>query len=166
MQLVEKLLRLPWRYCKRTQNAHLLSCKLRFFALLRLALATLATFFNKLLGHTGLVWWAAWNVDESHILTASDDGTARVWDAETGEQILILSGHTDGVRQAMWNTDESRILTAGEDGTVRQWYTQMDDLLTVACQQTPRNLTREEWQRYFPDETYRPTCPNLPIPTE
>jgi WD40 repeat protein/DNA-binding SARP family transcriptional activator len=72
-------------------------------------------------GHMGWVNWAVWNSDESRILTAGQDGTARVWDAETGAELLTLSGHTDGVWWGIWNSDDSRILTASDDGTARVW---------------------------------------------
>jgi hypothetical protein len=29
-----------------------------------------------------------------------------------------------------------------------------------------RNFTRDEWRQYFPDEPYRPTFPDLPVPPE
>jgi hypothetical protein len=105
-----------------------------------------------------------WNGDESRILTSSTDGTARVWNAETGGELFILSGHTDAVNQAVWSGDDRRILTASSDGTVRQWYAWTGDLLEAACQRTPRNMTREEWQEFMKDEPYRPTCPGLLAP--
>jgi WD40 repeat protein len=105
-----------------------------------------------------------WNGDESRILTASSDGTARVWDAETGDEIFTLSGHTDAVNQAAWSGDDGRILTASSDGPVRQWYARMGDLLEAACQRALRNMTPEEWQEFMKDEPYRPTCPELPTP--
>jgi hypothetical protein len=36
------------------------------------------------------------------------------------------------------------------------------ELIRGACSRLPRNLTREEWDRYLPGEPYRATCPNLP----
>ena len=61
------------------------------------------------------VWSAEWNADESLILTSSSsdfggDGTAKLWDAESGELIHTLS-HEDTVWSAEWNADESLILT-------------------------------------------------------
>ncbi len=109
-------------------------------------------------GHTDLVRQAQWNSDETLILTISNDSTARIWDADTGTQLIILSGHTDGILHAEWNSDETRILTDSYDGTVRQYYTQMEDLLRVACERVPRNMTEEEWQHFMKDEPYRPTC--------
>ena len=72
-------------------------------------------------GHTRAVNHAVWSGDESRILTASDDGTARVWDAETGAELVTLSGHKVNVLQAVWNSDESYILTRSTDGTARVW---------------------------------------------
>jgi len=99
-------------------------------------------------------------------LTASEDGTARVWDAETGDNLLTLSGHEAGVNQALWNEDASRILTASYDGIARQYYTCLEDLLDSACQRLDHNLTQAEWDQFLPDEDYRQTCPNLPVPKE
>jgi WD40 repeat protein len=72
-------------------------------------------------GHTDWVDQAVWNGDESRVLTTSKDGTARVWDAQTGAELITLSGHTDWVHQAVWNGDESRVLTTSGDGTARVW---------------------------------------------
>ncbi len=64
---------------------------------------------------------ATWNRDESKILTNSDDGTARIWDAASGEELVTLTGHTNIVLAATWNRDESKILTRSADGTARIW---------------------------------------------
>ncbi len=111
------------------------------------------------IGHTDRVWSAVWNSDNTRIVTASGDGMARIWDAETGNELAILSGHTDPVLYAAWNTDGTRIATASFDTTTRIHYTSIEDLLEVACERTPRNMTQEEWGRYMGDEMYRETCP-------
>ena len=72
-------------------------------------------------GHAAEVSWGAWNADESRLVTASFDGTARVWDATTGRSLLLLSGHTGTIWQAVWSKDGCSILTAGGDGTARIW---------------------------------------------
>ena len=36
---------------------------------------------------------AAFSPDGKRVVTASDDNTARLWDAETGREIATLKGH-------------------------------------------------------------------------
>ena len=47
------------------------------------------------LRHEGGVRGAAFNGDESRILTWSDDGTARLWDAATGQEVVAPLRHED-----------------------------------------------------------------------
>ena len=71
---------------------------------------------DSLFGVTG----AAWNGDESLILTWSMDGMAQLWDATSAAKPLHLS-HFNSVTGAAWNGDESLILTFSEDSTARLW---------------------------------------------
>jgi WD40 repeat protein len=48
-----------------------------------------------LAGHKGPVLRVAFSPDGSRIVTASADKTARVWDAATGEALIVLRGHDD-----------------------------------------------------------------------
>jgi hypothetical protein len=72
------------------------------------------------LTHDDWVDRAAWNKDESLILTVGDDDTARVWDVATGEELLRMI-HDDWLGHAAWNGDGSLILTQSHDGTARVW---------------------------------------------
>jgi eukaryotic-like serine/threonine-protein kinase len=47
-----------------------------------------------LTGHTGSIRTAAYSPDGRRIVTASADSTARIWDAATGLQLVLLHGHT------------------------------------------------------------------------
>ena len=46
-------------------------------------------------GHGDDVFSAAYSPDGTRIVTASEDKTARIWDAHTGAQLAVLSGHGD-----------------------------------------------------------------------
>ena len=60
--------------------------------------------------------------DGTHIVTASDDGTARLWDATNGTEIKVLRGHDEYfVNSAVFSPDSTRILTASYDFTARLW---------------------------------------------
>jgi len=74
-----------------------------------------------LTGHTGAVRRAAYSPDGTRIVTASYDGTARIWDAWSGIEQRVLSGHTRTVLTAAWSPDGTRIVTASDDGTARVW---------------------------------------------
>jgi glycosyltransferase involved in cell wall biosynthesis len=45
------------------------------------------------------------------VVTASGDGTARVWDAESVKEIAVLKGHTLGVRSAAFSGDSKGVVT-------------------------------------------------------
>jgi WD40 repeat protein/serine/threonine protein kinase len=74
-----------------------------------------------LIGHTDRVRTIAYSPDGQRLVTASYDGTARVWDASTGRQLLVLRGHTAQVISAAFSPDGHSIATAAFDGTARIW---------------------------------------------
>jgi WD40 repeat protein len=51
----------------------------------------------------------------------SDDGTARVWQAESGEAIAVLAVPESFVTSAAFSPDGQRVVTASDDGTARVW---------------------------------------------
>ena len=71
-------------------------------------------------GHSSWVTAVAWSPDGHHILTASEDRTARIWDATTGDNTLTLT-RTIWVTAVAWSPDTRHILTASEDRTARIW---------------------------------------------
>ena len=72
-------------------------------------------------GHEGTVTSAVFSPDGARILTASDDNTARLWDAPSGQELRVLRGHEDTVNSAVFSPDGARILTASDDNTARLW---------------------------------------------
>lgn len=69
------------------------------------------------------------------LVTASEDGTAIIWDATSGQQIQRLSGHQDIINYAHWSPPVSgqaytpRIVTASDDSTAIIWDMQSGALL-------------------------------------
>src|SRR5215468_6077229 len=71
-------------------------------------------------GHERAVWSAAWSPDGTRIVTASEDETARLWDAASGRALMQLPGHGDFVSRASFSPDGGRVITAG-GATARIW---------------------------------------------
>ncbi|MBX3374042.1 MAG: protein kinase [Phycisphaeraceae bacterium] len=81
--------------------------------------------------HQGAVDAARFSPDGTRIVTASRDGTARVWDAATGTSTAELLGHGGPVLSAAFDPDGRRIVTASWDGTARLWETATGRLLAT-----------------------------------
>ncbi len=72
------------------------------------------------LTHDASVSDAAFSADGSNIITASADGTARIWRSQQGEP-RVLGVHDGRVESAMFSHDGTRVLTASDDRTARIW---------------------------------------------
>lgn len=81
--------------------------------------------FAALEGHADQVNAATFCPEGGRVITASDDGTARIWDT-CGHLITVLHGHNGAVVDATFNHDGTRAVTSslgrnGCDGTRRVW---------------------------------------------
>jgi WD40 repeat protein len=72
-------------------------------------------------GHTASLNAAAFSPDGKRVLTASSDGTARVWSADGKGEPVVLKGHEGPILSAAWSPDGERVLTTSEDRTARVW---------------------------------------------
>jgi len=77
-----------------------------------------------LTGHTGDIYCVRYSNDGRLMATASQDQTARIWDAATGKCLLVLKGHKGDVNCVAFNREGTLVATAGDDGTVRLWRTE------------------------------------------
>jgi WD40 repeat protein len=72
-------------------------------------------------GHTDIVTGVAFSPDGKTLLTASWDGTARLWEVTTGKEIRQFLGHTGTVFGAAFSPDGKYVITSGADRTARLW---------------------------------------------
>ena len=59
--------------------------------------------------------------DGSRFATTRADGTATVWETDTGQRLLTLEGHRGAINGIAFSPDDRTLVTAGSDGRVRLW---------------------------------------------
>jgi WD40 repeat protein/serine/threonine protein kinase len=84
-----------------------------------------------LLEHAGRVRTAGFSRDGRTLMSASSDGTIRLWDASTGAARGDPLTHGSPVRCAALSPDGSVVAGGGEDGTVRFWQVSTGKTLTA-----------------------------------
>jgi hypothetical protein len=74
----------------------------------------------------------AFSADGTRNDSGSMDQTVKVWDAQTGKELLTLKGHTDWVTSVAFSADGTRIVSGSMDQTVKVWDAQTGkELLTL-----------------------------------
>ncbi|MBY0524748.1 MAG: hypothetical protein K2R98_15190 [Gemmataceae bacterium] len=72
-------------------------------------------------GHDDQIRCLTFSLDGKLIATGSDDKIARIWDASTGEEILVLRGHTRELLSIAFSTDGRLLATGCADGVTKIW---------------------------------------------
>jgi WD40 repeat protein/serine/threonine protein kinase/DNA-binding XRE family transcriptional regulator len=63
-----------------------------------------------------------WSPNGKKILTTSSGGNgATIWNAETGEKILVFKGHTGGIYFSTWSPNGKRVATGDSSGVAKIW---------------------------------------------
>jgi eukaryotic-like serine/threonine-protein kinase len=75
---------------------------------------------RELRGHTDAIYTLEFTRDGTHLLSASDDSTARVWNV-ANRTAVVLRGHDDDVYRARFSADERSVVTSSLDGSARVW---------------------------------------------
>lgn len=73
----------------------------------------------------------AWTPDSKSIISATKNGTPRVWDVESGKLRCELRGHARPVASVACSPDGGRFYTAGDDGTIKTWDASDGRLITT-----------------------------------
>ena len=117
-------------------------------------------------GHSGKVTDARLSNDANTLATIAFDGTVRVWrldETEPGSIALEIGAGTSVTTLAI--SPDGRWLFAGSaDGRLFRWPLDRKETIRIAKVTAGRNLELDEWARFFPGQTYRPTFADLPMP--
>jgi WD40 repeat protein len=71
--------------------------------------------------HTAAITGLAYTKQGSLLISASDDGTTRIWDAKSGRLLRLIEAHAGGVSDLDVSFDDKYVVTAGKDGYAKIW---------------------------------------------
>jgi WD40 repeat protein len=89
----------------------------------------LARELPQLVGHTDTVVDAQWSPDGQRVATAGQDGSVRIWDMASGEELSVLDVYPNGAGFLAWSPDGERIVTTGRQQPARIWDVASGELL-------------------------------------
>ena len=105
------------------------------------------------------------SADGRRALSASSDGTLRLWDVRLGREIRVLRGHGGEVLSVALAADGKTALSGGADGTARVWNVETGQAQRVLQAGAPvrkvalypdGNLARPMKHQVQPDERHDP----------
>jgi eukaryotic-like serine/threonine-protein kinase len=77
--------------------------------------------YYELKGHFSEVKDVCFSPDSSRLASCSDDGTIKIWDATTGQEVLTLAGGEGGVVSVRFMPDGLQLISCDADGRMRLW---------------------------------------------
>ena len=76
---------------------------------------------RSLAGHYFRILGLAVSPERRRAISASNDTTLKVWDVDTGQELLTLTGHSAQVNGVAVSPDEGWAISASSDITLKVW---------------------------------------------
>jgi len=117
-----------------------------------------------LTGHVGKVRVVTYSPDGRYIASSGDDGTIRLWNAQTGQPVgAPLRAGSDAVWAVAFSPDGNQLVSAGNDEKLHIWPFPFNAQNSL-CQKIATNMSREHWREWIsPQIPYQIQCPGKPI---
>ena len=86
---------------------------------------------HTLTGHQKWVCSVAWNNNQKILASGSEDETIKLWEVDTGREILTIRGHSGYVNSVAFSPDGKILASGSDDKTIRIWEVQTGKLLCI-----------------------------------
>jgi WD40 repeat protein len=90
------------------------------------------------------------------LATGSADETAKVWDAESGKELLTLNGRRGTVNSVAWSRDGKRLAAASDDRSVQVYAMDIRLLMGLTHQRFAAHPSEDGCKKYFHIEKCSP----------
>jgi WD40 repeat protein len=103
--------------------------------------------------------------DNRWLAAGGSNAFAYLWDLSTGEEVSRLP-HSEAVTSVSFSHNGQLLATVSRK-VVQFWdvpalpLVSTSELIAVACSHLTANISESEWELIFPEEEYRPICPDL-----
>lgn len=108
---------------------------------------------QQFVGHTGAVEFVRFSHDGKIAMTGSRDTTVRFWDVATGDTIRGFIGHNRRIR-TLYQSSDSTFIVTGDESSAYLWRANLSDVIDLACEKIPSDLTPQERDLYQINDDY------------
>jgi WD40 repeat protein len=95
-------------------------------------------------GHNNWAWQAIFSPTQPLLASCGQDHTVRLWEADTGTCLQVLTGHTGIVTSIAFSSDGRSLLSTSGDQTIRIW-----NVATGQCEQILQGHGACVWSAVF-----------------
>ncbi|MEE9216242.1 MAG: WD40 repeat domain-containing protein, partial [Anaerolineales bacterium] len=106
-------------------------------------------YLHPLVGHEGNVTGVAFNPTGNILASSSFDGTVRLWDINSGDELSTLTDRAFPMEGVDFSPDGRHVVAAGNDGLIRVFVASLEELMDLARSRLSRGLTGDECRQYL-----------------